>query len=83
MKKMLRNGVQLGQLIEYSIPHIDTYVPYALGKEYPNSLRCSQETINLPVHSYMEETHLFDIAKWIIDDFGGGKKYADASGCRK
>jgi perosamine synthetase len=44
-------GVQLGQLIEYSLPHMTVYATYAQGQEFPNSLLCSQQTINLPVYA--------------------------------
>ena len=50
-----RNGIQLGQLIEYSIPHMDCYREFVAGKEFPNSLLCSCHTINLPVHMYVNE----------------------------
>jgi len=43
-------GVQLGQLIEYSMPHHPAYNAYTNGKTFPNSLLCSQSMINLPIH---------------------------------
>ena len=44
------HGVQLGELIEYSMPHHPAYQAYTQGKEYPNALLCSQSMINLPIH---------------------------------
>lgn len=44
---MRKRGIQIGQLIEYSIPHMKAYHEYRRG-EYPNSYRASQTTINLP-----------------------------------
>jgi dTDP-4-amino-4,6-dideoxygalactose transaminase len=70
MRKMLRDGIELGQLIEYSIPHISVYSPYALNTEYPNSLISSQMTINLPLHKNIKKEHLIRITKLITDNFG-------------
>jgi len=50
-----RRGVQLGQLIEYSVPHLPPYAPYTGNQEFPNSLYCSGHTINLPIHPGMSE----------------------------
>lgn len=50
IKALQKENIQLGQLIEYSIPHIPAYQPYAAGQEFPNSRLCSRHTINLPVH---------------------------------
>ena len=47
MDRMRREGIQLGQLIEYSVPHMEAYRRYKDG-EFPNSYLCSQTTINLP-----------------------------------
>ena len=43
-------GIQLGQIIEYSMPHHPAYQIFAKGKPYPNSLLCSISMINLPIH---------------------------------
>ena len=50
MEFAARQGIQLGQLIEYSMPHLSVYQKYALPDQYPNSLLCSQSMINLPIH---------------------------------
>lgn len=42
-----KRGVQLGQLIEYSIPYMKAYAPYKNG-EYPISRYYAQHAINLP-----------------------------------
>jgi dTDP-4-amino-4,6-dideoxygalactose transaminase len=41
-------GVELGELIEYSIPHLQSYREHAQG-DCPVSLLCSKSMINLPV----------------------------------
>ena len=50
IKAAAEKGVQLGQLIEYSMPHHQAYREYSQDQEFPNSLACSQTTINLPIH---------------------------------
>lgn len=57
MEKMRRRGVQLGQLIEYSIPHMPAYMKWKTG-DYPNSLHCSKTTINLPNYPALKEQEL-------------------------
>lgn len=47
MNYMRKRGVQLGWLIEYSIPELKAYQKWKIT-EYPNSNRCAQTTINLP-----------------------------------
>jgi dTDP-4-amino-4,6-dideoxygalactose transaminase len=42
-----RNGFQLGELIQYSIPNLNSYLD--LSEAYPNSALASRSTINLPV----------------------------------
>lgn len=45
-----KQGIELGQLIEYSMPHHPAYIEYCKGQVFPNSLLCSQSMINLPNH---------------------------------
>ena len=49
------SGVQFGQLIEYSLPHLAPYHSYANMNAFPNSLYCSQHMINLPIHPGMDK----------------------------
>jgi dTDP-4-amino-4,6-dideoxygalactose transaminase len=51
-------GVQLGQLIEYSIPHLPAYGQYTDKDDFPNSLFCSQHMINLPIHPGLKPSQL-------------------------
>jgi dTDP-4-amino-4,6-dideoxygalactose transaminase len=43
-------GVQLGKLIQYSVPHMKAYASYIGEQHFSNSFLCSRRTINLPVH---------------------------------
>ncbi|HVR41605.1 MAG TPA: DegT/DnrJ/EryC1/StrS family aminotransferase [Thermoanaerobaculia bacterium] len=46
-----RKGVELGTVIDYSVPHLRPYAPYTNDEEFPNALLCSRSAINLPVHA--------------------------------
>jgi len=50
MEFFASHGVQLGELIEYSMPHHPAYQAYTQGKAFPIALLCSQSMINLPIH---------------------------------
>ena len=45
--KYANKGIQLGILIEYSCPHMKAY-EYRKEKDYPNSLKYSKKTVNIP-----------------------------------
>jgi perosamine synthetase len=51
LKAFRRQGVQLGELIQYSVPQIGPYQRHADGQLFPNSHLCSRHTVNLPVHA--------------------------------
>ncbi len=50
-----KRGVQLGTLIQYSLPYLAPYRQYVNGQEFPNSLLCSQQMINLPMYPTMSK----------------------------
>ncbi len=50
LETLQAKGIQLGQLIEYSVPHMLPYQHYAKAQHFPNSLLCSRHTINLPIY---------------------------------
>lgn len=66
MSRFLRAGVQVGQLIDYSVPHMKSYAPISGPGEWPNSLMLSQHLINLPVHADLtdaERARVVEIAR--------------------
>lgn len=67
MKDMARRGVQLGQLIEYSVPHMQAYHAYADPSQFPNSLLASRHTINLPIHPGLKPNQIERIARTLIE----------------
>lgn len=69
LEKMRKCGVQLGQLIEYSIPHMKAYEKYK-DNEFPNSLYCSKTTINLPNYPALKEQELDYIITSFKKSFG-------------
>jgi dTDP-4-amino-4,6-dideoxygalactose transaminase len=70
MREMARRGVQLGQLIEYSIPHMAAYENYAGVGQFPNSRLCSRQTINLPIHPGLDARRREKIARTLVDVAG-------------
>ena len=47
VERYRKKGIQLGTLIEYSIPYMKAYQKYKRG-EYPVSLEYSKRTVNFP-----------------------------------
>jgi dTDP-4-amino-4,6-dideoxygalactose transaminase len=60
-----QQGLQLGELIEYSIPESDQYKEYVGDQTFPNSSLCSRSMINLPVYSSLSEMNKDRIVKII------------------
>jgi dTDP-4-amino-4,6-dideoxygalactose transaminase len=54
LKKFRKKGIQLGIIIEYSIPYMKDYQKYKKG-EYPVSLDYSKRTINFPNYPGIEK----------------------------
>ena len=55
VNKLAEHGIEIGQLIEYSLPHTPAYLQYSRKEDYPNSRLCSQHMINLPVYATMKD----------------------------
>jgi perosamine synthetase len=72
MRFAAQYGVQLGQLIEYSMPHLPAYQKYSINRKYPNSLQCSQSMINLPIYPSLSEKTMKKIIT-TMNNFGMGK----------
>lgn len=53
-----RAGVQVGEVIEYSVPHLSCYGGRLDPWEFPNAWLCSKHMINLPVHPGLCEADL-------------------------
>ncbi len=63
IRYMRKRGIQIGRLIEYSIPYMRAYEKYKDG-EYSNSLKCTLTTVNLPNYRGLPEKKV----KYIIDN---------------
>lgn len=57
IRQMKIEGVQLGRLIDYSIPHMPAYNKYK-EKEFVNSLKYSKKALNLPIYPSLSEPDL-------------------------
>lgn len=71
MQEMARRGIQLGQLIEYSMPHLPAYRRYAGDEDFPMALECSRMTINLPVHASLRDRDIARIAACLVEVAAG------------
>ena len=65
---MRKRGIQIGEYIEYAIPYMGAYEKYRNG-DYPNSLLCSRNVVNLPCHPSLSGRDLKKIAQAISDYF--------------
>jgi dTDP-4-amino-4,6-dideoxygalactose transaminase len=66
LKSFASQGIQLGQLIEYSMPHQSAYKKYAEEKLFPNSLLCSNSMINLPIYPNLRVIDIDKIISFIL-----------------
>jgi dTDP-4-amino-4,6-dideoxygalactose transaminase len=63
-----KKGVQLGLLIDYSVPHMNAYKNFANSEEFPNSKYCSEHMINLPIFpdlSFQQRDYIIECLKSI------------------
>lgn len=72
VRKMAARGIQLGILIEYSMPEMTAYQPYRNGAEYPNALYCSHHMINLPIHANVSHNQRSRIIQQTLNIAGRG-----------
>jgi len=66
IKSFASHSIQLGQLIEYSMPHHPSYEKYAIEKPFPNSFLCSNSMINLPIYPNLDKTDIDKIVSVIF-----------------
>lgn len=63
MQSFAEEGIQVGQLIEYSMPHHPAYRSFRKEKDFPNSKLCSQSMINLPIHPGLSNVEVAKIIR--------------------
>lgn len=68
MNALGKRGVQAGFLIEYSIPELSAYAPYA-DKEYPNARVCARSVLNLPLYPQLSDRDLEHIVRSLTNIF--------------
>jgi len=79
-QEMLADGIQVGELIEYSVPHMRAYGP-APDDQWPESRRLSECMINLPVHASLtaaERAHVVDAMQRIARDAPAASSWSTA-----
>jgi perosamine synthetase len=62
---LCKAGVQLGQLIQYSIPEMSAYRKYADG-DFPNARQAMNTALNLPVYCGLEEADRQRVVKTVL-----------------
>lgn len=78
MRALARRGVELGEVIQYSLPHLKSYRPYIEDQvQYPNSLLCSRSIVNLPVHPILRWFELEKVAS-ALKQYLDNENYHDA-----
>jgi dTDP-4-amino-4,6-dideoxygalactose transaminase len=60
IKEMKAKGVHLGELIQYSVPNLSSYLN--AGGSFPNALLASKTAINLPFDNYVDITRKISFA---------------------
>lgn len=63
MKKAEKKGIQLGEIIQYSIPSLPPYIKK--GKAFPVSEMASKKAINLPIHPSLSWKDLNSISEFV------------------
>lgn len=66
LQSFLRRGIELGELIQYSLPHMGIYGKYVSDRtQFPNSLHCSLKAVNLPIYRRLSATSLAELARLV------------------
>lgn len=70
MKKAAKSGVQLGEVIEYSIPEMKAYKAMAGGHAFPVSGALARQTVNLPVSGRFDPRIAERVVRVLADVLG-------------
>jgi perosamine synthetase len=54
VERLLKQGIELGKLVDYVIPDTAPYIKYARG-EYPQSRKALGQVINLPIYAVLKK----------------------------
>lgn len=58
VRRFCAAGIQLGELIQYCVPRLDSYRRNCDEQFCRNAVVCSQSTVNLPIHHGLGRDHL-------------------------
>ena len=70
---MRKKGIQIGRVIEYSIPHMKAYEIYK-NEDCPNALKCASSIINLPNYPGISNSELEIVVNAIREYFARNGK---------
>ena len=68
LKLMRKKNIQLGELIQYSLPKLKSFQQYSKNNNYKNSFAFSKSTINLPINFYITEKKAKLISNAIMNE---------------
>lgn len=66
-RRLLRRGVELGEIIQYSVPHMTPYDRDTPPGVYPNAKFVSERTINVPIYTGLAATDRTRIADALVE----------------
>ena len=66
-RRLLQRGVELGEIIQYSVPHMTPYNRDTPPGAYPNAKLASERTINVPVYTGLTASDRVRIADALIE----------------
>lgn len=67
INELRKINIQLGELIQYSLPELNSFKNYGLDQDYINSKKFSISTINLPLHMYVNKKKAKFISENILN----------------
>jgi dTDP-4-amino-4,6-dideoxygalactose transaminase len=76
-RALLRRGIELGELIQYSVPHMPPYDRDTPPGAWPNSRFASEHTINVPVYSGLTAAQCARVAGALLE--AAARRPADAA----
>ena len=66
-RRLLRSGVELGEIIQYSVPHMTPYNRDTAPGAYPNAKLASERTINVPVYTGLTTKNRARVADALVE----------------
>jgi perosamine synthetase len=66
LKAMRGRGIELGELIDYSVPQMAAYLKYAGNQDFPQSRYLSEHTVNVPIYPQLQSEGSEEVVRALI-----------------